>query len=117
MKGNFKKKIRKAIKKSTKFLSGDILIEKNVDRHIGFAVYIFVLVVLFITWNLAVESRLVKVQENERTIQELRISYQQRTLELVGMNNRTKIDRMLRERNSTLHPPVTPPRKIEQEKK
>ncbi|MBQ0123684.1 MAG: hypothetical protein KBS58_02440 [Bacteroidales bacterium] len=117
MKGKLKEKIRKATGKAIKFLSGDILIEKNVDRHIGFVAYIFALVALFITWNLTVESKLAKVQENEKVIQELRISYQQRTLELVGMNNRTKIDRMLNEQKSTLHPPVVPPRRIDTEKK
>ena len=102
--------------KAARLLSGDFLIEKGVDRQLGFVAYVFVLVILFITWNLSVEARLSKVQDNEKVIKELRISYQQRTLELVGMNNRTKIDRMLVECKSDLHSPKVPPKRISSEK-
>ena len=62
------------------------------------------------------EQNLVKVQKNERVLQELRISYQQRTLDLVGMNNRSKIDALLKANGSKLHAPVEPPKRIELEK-
>lgn len=117
MSGRIKEKIRKMAESVVKFLSGDILLEKNVDRHLGFVTYVFALVVLFITWNLAVEAKLVKAQDNEKVIQELRISYQQRTLDLVGMNNRTRIDRMLDAQRSTLHSPKVPPRRLETKKR
>ncbi|MBR1538211.1 MAG: hypothetical protein IJ636_01745, partial [Bacteroidales bacterium] len=63
-----------------------------------------------------VEKNLVQVQKNERALQELRISYQQHTLDLVGMNNRTKIDGMLKARGSKLHAPTEPARLIVLEK-
>ena len=109
-------KIRTFIDKVAGFLSGDKLIEWGLDRQLGFLVYVFSLVCLFIAWSLSVEQNLVRVQENERTLQELRISYQQRTLDLVGMNNRTRVDGMLRARGSQLHAPTAPPERIILEK-
>ena len=100
-------KIKHILDKLISYLSGDKLIEWGVDRQLGFIFYIFAIV-----WSLLVEQSLVKVQKNERELQELRISYQQRTLDLVGMNNRTKIDGMLKACDSKLHAPQDPPRRI-----
>lgn len=116
MSGNMRERLRRAGDKVVKVLSGDLLLEKRIDRQLPFVAYIFVLVILFITWNLTVESKLSKVQDNEKVLEELRISYQQRTLDLVGMNNRTKIDHMLSGCSSTLHSPKNPPRRIEVKK-
>lgn len=105
-------KIKHIVDKVISYLSGDKLIEWGVDRQLGFIFYIFVIVCITIGWSLMVEQNLVKVQKNERELQELRISYQQRTLDIVGMNNRTKIDGMLKGSASKLHAPDAPPRRI-----
>lgn len=105
-------KIKHIVDKLISYLSGDKLIEWGVDRQLGFIFYIFVIICISIAWSLMVEQNLVQVQRNERALQELRISYQQRTLDLVGMNNRTKIDGMLKACDSKLHAPQDPPRRI-----
>ena len=109
-------KIRRIVDKLISYLSGDKLIQWGVDRQLGFIFYIFVIICITIAWSLMVEQNLVQVQKNERQLQELRISYQQHTLDLVGMNNRTKIDGMLKARGSKLHAPVEPPKRIELDK-
>ena len=107
-KGRFKRLVDKVIS----YLSGDKLIEWGVDRQLGFIFYIFVIVCVTIAWSLLVEQSLVKVQRNERELQELQISYQQHTLDLVGMNNRTRIDALLRQNGSQLRAPAEPPKRI-----
>ena len=109
-------KIKGIVDKLISFLSGDKLIQWGVDRQLGFIFYIFVLICVSIAWSLLVEQSLVRVQKNERELQELRISYQQRTLDLVGMNNRTRIDGMLKSQGSKLHAPENPPQRIILEK-
>ena len=109
-------KIKQFVDKVVSYLSGDKLIQWGVDRQLGFIFYVFVIICITIAWSLMVEQNLVKVQKNEKILQELRISYQQRTLDLVGMNNRTKIDGMLKASGSKLHAPVEPPKRIEMEK-
>lgn len=115
MSGNLKQKIRKVIDRIVSrisILSGDMLVERGVDRQLGFIFYCFALVCVIIAWSLMVEQNLVRVQKNERELQELRISYQQRTLDIVGMNNRTRIDKMLKAEGSKLHAPQRPPKRI-----
>ena len=109
-------KIKDFVDKLVSYLSGDKLIEWGVDRQLGFILYIFLIFCISIAWSLMVEQNLVQVQRNERALQELRISYQQHTLDLVGMNNRTRIDGMLKSKASTLHAPLTPPQRIVLEK-
>ena len=107
-KGRFKRLMDKVVS----YLSGDKLIEWGVDRQLGFIFYIFLIICASIAWSLMVEQDLVKVQKNEKALQELRISYQQRTLDLVGMNNRTRIDALLRQNGSQLRAPAEPPKRI-----
>jgi len=109
-------RIKRFMDKVISYLSGDKLIQWGVDRQLGFIFYVFVIICVSIAWSLMVEQNLVKVQKNERALQELRISYQQRTLDLVGMNNRTRIDGLLKASGSKLHAPVEPPKRIELEK-
>ena len=109
-------RIKHIVDKLISYLSGDKLIEWGVDRQLGFIFYIFALVCVTIAWSLMVERNLVEIQRNERELQELKISYQQHTLDLVGMNNRTRIDGMLKAQGSRLHAPVDPPKRIVLEK-
>ena len=109
-------RIKRFMDKVISYLSGDKLIQWGVDRQLGFILYVFVIICVSIAWSLMVEQNLVKVQKNERALQELRISYQQRTLDLVGMNNRTRIDGLLKASGSKLHAPVEPPKRIDREK-
>lgn len=111
-----KSRFKRLVDKVVSYLSGDKLIEWGVDRQLGFIFYIFLIICASIAWSLMVEQDLVRVQKNEKTLQELRISYQQRTLDLVGMNNRTRIDGLLKASGSKLHAPVEPPKRIELEK-
>ena len=111
-----KGRIKRFMDKVISYLSGDKLIQWGVDRQLGFIFFVFVIICVSIAWSLMVEQNLVKVQKNEKTLQELRISYQQRTLDLVGMNNRTRINGLLKASGSKLHAPVEPPKRIELDK-
>jgi len=110
MKGKFKSLFDKATEKMIYYLSGDVA--KGVEKNFGFVVYVFFLFCAIITWSLIAENDMVKVQTNEKKIEELRISYQQMELDYIGINNRTRIDRMLNGYGSTLQAPDTPPQVI-----
>ena len=113
---NIRERFKKIFDKVVSYLSGDKLIQWGVDRQLGFITYVFLIICASIAWSLFVEQNLVKVQKNERVLQELLISYQQHTLDLVGMNNRSKIDALLKANGSKLHAPVDPPKRIELDK-
>ena len=90
------------------FFSGDFILTRGLDKHIWFAVCIFVLFSILITWSLTVESALVKVRKNEKTIEALNIAKDQRAIELLSIDRRSTLEELLRKNHSTLKAPETP---------
>lgn len=103
----------KAKNKLLNFFSGDFIITRGLDRQLGFVFFIFVIFICVIFWSILVESRLVKVEENNRKIESLTISRDQRTVELLGIDRRSCVEDLLKKNNSTLVPPTEPARTIE----
>ena len=79
--------------------------------------YVFVLVILYITLNLLIEKSMTIRQENDRIIEELRIDYTQKSLELVSIDTRSKVKEMLEKKGSDLEEPRQAPVKIEDNRK
>ena len=96
------------------FFSGDFILTRGLDRHIWFAVYIFVLFSILITWSLTVESALVKVRKNEKTIEALNIARDQRAIELLSIDRRSTLEELLHKNHSTLKAPGTPATLLEE---
>ena len=65
---------RKIIDKTTSFFSGSFILKRRLDRFIWIVIYVFILIVLFISWNLYIESRLVRIEKNSAIIKDLEIS-------------------------------------------
>lgn len=105
--------LRKAINRVIDFLSGDFFLRKGLDRMMWFFLYTFTLACVVILWSLMVENRLVRVEKNEQTIEELEVNLHQRTIELVGLNKRSRIEKMLKASGSTLKAPEEPAIMIE----
>lgn len=98
------------------FFRGDFLTVIKADRNIPFILYVFVLIILYITINLLIEQTMTVRQENERIIKELNIDYTQKSLELISIDTRSKIEEMLREKGSSLEKPKTAPVRITADK-
>lgn len=97
---------------TNRIFNGDYFRE-NVGRHLPFIVYIFILVCLYIGWGLTVEDGLARIKRNDAVINDLKIEYHQKDLELIGLNQRSRIERMLIEDgNDRLHAPTDPPERI-----
>ena len=94
--------------------SGDFIITRGLDRQLGFVFFIFVMFIGLIFWSILVESRLVKVEENNRKIESLTISRDQRAVELLGIDRRSCVENLLKKNNSTLMAPTEPPTIIEE---
>ena len=95
-------------------LGGEIIANKKIDRQLPFIFFCFVLISLYLMWGLWVEDRMAMIKKNNQRIEELKIEYHEKALRLTGLNQRTRIEKMLIEEGSTeLHAPVTPPRRIE----
>lgn len=94
--------------------SGDI-IQKKGAQQMGFATYIFVLFCIIIAWSLHVEKKMVEVERNAKTIESLEVSYHQLSIELVGLDQRSRVESMLEKNRSKLKPPTEPAKIIKGE--
>lgn len=93
-------------------IRGNFLTEIGADRNIPFILYIFVLVTAYITLNLFVEQSMTRKEENERIIENLKIDYTHKYLDLMSLDTRTNIDVLLGKKGSRLEPPCEAPKKI-----
>lgn len=109
-------KAKKAKKWFVELFSGDIILHKGIDHQMGIFFYVFALFCIIIAWSLYVENQLVKIEKNTKEIEALEVSYHQRDIELIGLDQRTKIEKMLDECSSSLKAPVEPARVIERDK-
>ena len=101
-------KVKNITRKFVNFFSGDFILNRKLDRQVWFMVYIFVLFSILITWSLTVESALVKVRKNEKTIEALNIARDQRSVELLSLDRRSTLEELLKKNHSTLKAPETP---------
>ena len=98
------------------WFSGDFILRRGLNRHIGFYFYVFGIFCVIIAWSLYVEDRLVAVERNKRTIESLEIAYHQKNIELVGLDERSRVEQMLEKYRSAVRPPSEPARTITVEK-
>ena len=89
--------------------SGDIILKKGMYRQI------FALFCIIIAWSLYVEKKMVQVERNAKVIEALEVSYHQRSIELVGLDQRTKVEALLEKNHSKLLPPEEPAKLIKAE--
>ena len=102
------KKKRSTARRFINFFSGDFILTRGLDRQVGFAVYIFAWICLLIAWSLTVESDLVKVRQNEKAIESLRIDRDQRAIELLSLDRRSTLEELLKKNHSELTAPQEP---------
>lgn len=96
------------VKRIARLFNGDVIIIRGIERNMGLVFYIFLLISIVITWSLYVENQLVKVEHNNELIEALEVSNHQRNIELVSLDQRTKIEKMLEEYDSRLKAPEEP---------
>ena len=113
--GKIKQALGRAFGFLGRHLSGDTMLGHGIERYLGFSVYAFFLVCLVIAWNLIVENDLVKVQDNNKKIESLKIEYHQMELDYIGINSRSRINSLLKTYGSSLKEPTVPPERIKME--
>lgn len=103
------------MKKMVGIFNGDTIIIRGIERNMGLVFYVFVLLCAIISWSLYVEKQLVKVEHNKELIKALEVSSHQRNIELVSLDQRTRIEKMLEGHSSRLKAPEEPAKLVETE--
>lgn len=97
-------------------LGGDILVKKGgVTKHWKFILYIFMLVIFYITIHFWIRSTLQDITRNEDTIRNLRSEYMGKYSEMLSISKRGEIEKLLEENGLALIPPEVPPTIIKME--
>lgn len=94
-------------------LSGELLLRLNVSRYFIHILWTFVLIGALIWYSLAVDSTLVKVEQNEAMLKELEIECTTKEFELKSLYRRTSIQELLKQKGSLVQEPVKPASIIE----
>ena len=92
-------------------LGGQILNRlKTVDQY--FIIYLFVLVIGFISINLAVEKTQMTMRRNQRELKNLKADYTAKAARLQYLSKRNEVEERLKQHNSPLQKPAAPAKAV-----
>ncbi len=93
-------------------LGGQILLHSGILQHARFVIYIFFLIILYISINFGMERSLLVERKNQRELKHLKSDYVSKTAKLQFLSKRTEVGKRLHQFKSTLKVPYDPPAKI-----
>jgi hypothetical protein len=93
-------------------LGGQILLHSGILQHVRFVLFLFVLVILYITINFGMERSLLIERRNQRELKHLKADYTSKSARLQYQSKRLEVEKRLLELNSTLKAPVNPPKRV-----
>ena len=89
-------------------LKGQFLLRLKVDKYFLQVAWTFFLFAMFILFGLGVDVTLSKVEDNKKQLQELEILHTQKRYELITLNRRSTVARLLKENGSKVSEPEKP---------
>lgn len=96
----------------SEIMGGQILLHSGILQQAKFVIYIFVLIILYISINFGIEKSLLTERRNQKEIKNLKADYTSKSSKLLYQSKRVEIEKRLFEHNSRLIKPTEPPRRI-----
>jgi len=93
-------------------LGGQIWLHSGVLRQVWFILYIFFLVIFYITIDFSMEQSLLTERRNMRELVHLKSDYTSKSSRLQYESKRIEVENKLKRLNSTLKTPENPPKRI-----
>jgi high-affinity K+ transport system ATPase subunit B len=100
----------------SEFMGGQILLQSGIAHQSKFVLYIFILILLYITINFGIEKSLLTERRNQKELKNLKADYTSKSSKLLYQSKRVEIEKQLLEHNSRLMKPTEPPGRIIMEK-
>jgi len=91
---------------------GEPVLRNLVERHLRFILFIFVLVIIYISLHYAVGQTLVERRKLEQELKNLRAEFITCTAELMFLSKREEVSKRLVGLGSKVHAPTVPPKRI-----
>ena len=96
-------------------LGGQILAKGSFIRHWRFILYIFALVILYISIHFGIRNTMQRMIQNEETLRNLRSEYMGKYTRLLYTGKRSEIEQLLKDNSLNLTDPRTPPVRVKLE--
>lgn len=93
-------------------LGGQILAKSSLTKNWRFIIYIFILVLVYISIHFWTRNTMQRIARNEETLRNLRSEYMGKYTRLLHTGKRGEIEQLLEENGLELLPPDTPPTRI-----
>lgn len=93
-------------------LGGQILLHSGILKHANFVIYLFILIILYITINFGMERSLLTERKNQRELKHLKADYTSKTARLQYYSKRSEVEKRLIQLNSTLKASQDPPKRV-----
>ena len=93
-------------------LGGQILAKSSLTKNWRFIIYIFILVLVYISIHFWTRNTMQRIARNEETLRNLRSEYMGKYTRLLYTGKRGEIEQLLKENGLELLPPDTPPTRI-----
>ncbi len=89
-------------------LGGHLLASSGILNNIRYIIFVFILIILYISLNFAIEDRLKTERANQRELKHLKSEYISKSAKLQNFSKKLEVDKRLRELNSKLREPSSP---------
>lgn len=86
-----------------------LLIRGGLIRHWKFLLYIFFLIILYITIHFGVKDTLLAKVRNDNYIKNLKSEYTGKNARLLYLSKKVEVEERLKKNSSTLKPAINPP--------
>ena len=93
-------------------LGGQILARRGLTQNWKFIIYIFILVIVYISIHFWTRNTMQRIARNEETLRNLRSEYLGKYTRLLYSGKRGEIEQLLEQNGLELLPPDTPPTRI-----
>lgn len=93
-------------------LGGQILAKRSITKNWKFVLYIFILILVYISIHFWTRNTMQRIARNEETLRNLRSEYLGKYTRLLYSGKRGEIEQLLEQNGLELLPPDTPPTRI-----
>lgn len=87
---------------------GELLLRMRADKFLLHIAYLFFIVWISMFINLKIDGTMVRLENNRRTLEDLRIYHAQKTCELAGYDRFSKVQELLEKSGSKVGLPMKP---------
>ena len=104
---------RAIVNSAVAIAKGQFILRLKIDKYFLQIAWTFFLFTMFILFGLGVDVTLSKVEDNKKQLQELEILHTQKRYELITLNRRSTVTRLLKENGSAVTEPQKPATTLE----